>query len=132
MMARIGSGAPHPRTAPEPQLVEPAGTGVRSDQLGKVSPSPRDAHQDVPDAAASQDGVSLANVSPADTAALANMSRPKMMTILSRVETYVETALKGEIDPVAITELQPGLKVVGEHLRRLSLVQGGSDAVIGQ
>ena len=73
---------------------------------------------------------SLSEVSAADVVGLSNMSRSRMMYSLTRIETQLDQMLEVETDPTARAELELGLQVVTESLRRLSLVQGGSDALI--
>ncbi|WP_040617701.1 hypothetical protein [Roseibium sp. TrichSKD4] len=75
---------------------------------------------------------SLSDVSPADVVGLSNMSRSRMMYSLTRIEAELDQMLEEEADPTARAEIELGLQVVTESLRRLSLVQGGADALISK
>ncbi|EFO28566.1 LysR family transcriptional regulator [Roseibium sp. TrichSKD4] len=54
------------------------------------------------------------------------------MYSLTRIEAELDQMLEEEADPTARAEIELGLQVVTESLRRLSLVQGGADALISK
>lgn len=115
------------RTAPVRPLKPAAGAAHAAPQARANAPALK---QPPAKSQTVESAPSLSEVSAADVVGLSNMSRSRMMYSLTRIESQLDQMLESETDPTARAELELGLQVVTESLRRLSLVQGGADALI--